>query len=278
MRRVDRLHARRRHRSPVHAGEDHHRDQHDDDDARRRCAQRRSAATATASDACAAGSSALTGPRLAAGRRRSRTRSRSPRRSRSRCPRPRRRPPGRGSRSRRPARRSSSVASAVIRRCAHDRPRSYSGKSLRSSLTCAGVTGVPAVAPGDADVGDDGRHFVVVQDVRERRHAVRPRVLPRPRRVAAVQHHADRVDRRRHRDRLVARERRVGRRVALAFVAVAHRALLHVDLAARSPSRAGCTRRALLVGGRLRVALRQRLQVHRHRRRRPRRVRYCRLL
>src|SRR5688572_1991774 len=62
------------------------------------------------------------------------------------------------------------------------------------------------IAPGDAYIGDDGRHFIVVQDVQERRHAMRPWVLARSRRVAAVQHHADGIDRSRHRDRWVRRE------------------------------------------------------------------------
>ena len=39
----------------------------------------------------------------------------------------------------------------------------HSGSSLRSSLTCAGVTGVPWLPHAVADVGDDGRDLVVVQ-------------------------------------------------------------------------------------------------------------------
>src|SRR5688572_4389652 len=40
------------------------------------------------------------------------------------------------------------------------------------------------ISPRDAYVGDDGRYFVVIQDMQERRHAMRPRILARPRRIA----------------------------------------------------------------------------------------------
>src|SRR5580692_2223925 len=52
-----------------------------------------------------------------------------------------------------------------------------------------------AVAPGSADIGDHGGDLVVGQALRERRHAIGPGVTLRARREAAVQHHADRVDR-----------------------------------------------------------------------------------
>src|SRR5215470_15648165 len=51
-----------------------------------------------------------------------------------------------------------------------------------------------AVVPRHADVGHDGRGLGIVQDVRERRHSVRSWVLLGARRIAAVQHHANRID------------------------------------------------------------------------------------
>src|SRR5688572_24387539 len=50
------------------------------------------------------------------------------------------------------------------------------------------------VLPGHADIRHHRGHLVVVEDVRVRRHPVRARVLARARRIAAVQHDADRVD------------------------------------------------------------------------------------
>src|SRR5262245_49443719 len=41
------------------------------------------------------------------------------------------------------------------------------------------------VAPGDADVGHDGGHLAIIEDVRKRWHAVRPRILLRAGRIAA---------------------------------------------------------------------------------------------
>src|ERR1700681_2417469 len=58
--------------------------------------------------------------------------------------------------------------------------------------------GASAVAPGGPDIGDDGGDFVVGKPVREWRHAIWHRVSGRSRRIAAIEHHPDRVDRRTH--------------------------------------------------------------------------------
>ena len=49
------------------------------------------------------------------------------------------------------------------------------------------------------------------QPLRKRRHAVRHRISGGPRRIAAIEHHPDRVDGGNHLDRLVAGERRIMR-------------------------------------------------------------------
>src|SRR4051812_41211763 len=102
-------------------------------------------------------------------------------------------------------------------------------KDLAQLVRLCGAYGRSRVVPGDADVGDDGSHLFVIEQVREGRHAVGPLVLRGSRCVAAVEHHADRVDRRAHRDGLIVRQRREGRRLSLALVAVAGCALLLVD-------------------------------------------------
>src|ERR1700679_548693 len=61
----------------------------------------------------------------------------------------------------------------------------------------AQLVGVPGgdrgspIAPGRTDIGDDGGDFVVAQILGERRHAEGHRILSRPWRITAVQHHAD---------------------------------------------------------------------------------------
>ena len=83
-----------------------------------------------------------------------------------------------------------------------------------SVLASPALTGAPAIAPCGADIGDDRRDFVVGQRLRERRHAIGHRVACGAGRIAAVQHHADRIDRRSHLDRLIAGERRKVRRLS----------------------------------------------------------------
>lgn len=122
------------------------------------------------------------------------------------------------------------------------------------------------VAPRHPDIRDDRRDFLVRQRLRERRHPVRTRILERARRIAAVQDHADRVDRRFHHDRMVARERRICRRLARAGFGVAGRAVVRVDLLALVEQRvAELLRRLVLHVLRRFSLLRDRLQVRRHR-------------
>src|ERR1700754_4527507 len=86
-----------------------------------------------------------------------------------------------------------------------------------------------AIAPGGPDIGDDGSDLIVGQPLRERRHAVRHRIACRPRRIAAIEYHPDRIDRRTHLDRLVAGERRIMRRHAQPHRAMTAGALPVVD-------------------------------------------------
>ncbi|CAM2151862.1 hypothetical protein PT2222_270036 [Paraburkholderia tropica] len=86
------------------------------------------------------------------------------------------------------------------------------------------------VPPRHADEGHDRRHFLVGQRLGERRHAVRARIALRAGRIAAVEHHPDRIHRRFHLDRLVVRERREVRRHAEAVLRMALRTLVMVDL------------------------------------------------
>src|SRR4051812_9061683 len=65
------------------------------------------------------------------------------------------------------------------------------GKGLAQVVGLRGKDGRAGVVPGDADISHAGRHFVVVKQVGEGRHAVGARILGRPGRVAAVEHHAD---------------------------------------------------------------------------------------
>src|SRR4029079_6116042 len=86
-----------------------------------------------------------------------------------------------------------------------------------------------AIAPGGADVGDDGGDLVVGEEACEGRHAVGHRIALGARRIAAIEHHADRVDRRLHLDRLVVGERRPMRRLAFALRPMTARTVLVVD-------------------------------------------------
>src|SRR5580693_1822453 len=69
----------------------------------------------------------------------------------------------------------------------------------------------PMIAPGGPYEGYDRRDVVVRQALSKRRHTIGPRIGGSPRREAAVQHHADRIDRRRHLDGLIAGQRRIAR-------------------------------------------------------------------
>src|SRR3982074_1209630 len=60
-------------------------------------------------------------------------------------------------------------------------------------LCFRGRNGRAVIAPGDANVGEDGGHFVVGKRLREGRHAVRHRVAGGPWRITAVEDHADRI-------------------------------------------------------------------------------------
>ena len=74
-------------------------------------------------------------------------------------------------------------------------------------------------------IGDDRGNFVIGKRLREGRHAIRHRIARRTGRKTAVEHHADRIDRRFHLDRLIARQRRIARRLSRALGAVAVRTL-----------------------------------------------------
>src|SRR6478735_7569919 len=88
------------------------------------------------------------------------------------------------------------------------------GQQLAQFVGLRGSDRRARVIPGNPDIGDNGCDLVVIEDVAERWHAVRPRILLGSRRVAAVEHHAYGVDGRRHGDGLVTREGREGRRGA----------------------------------------------------------------
>src|SRR6185436_5195665 len=172
-------------------------------------AQRRSAAAATACEpscpSCVV--AVVTAPLLFAERRRNRRRDRSLPRSRLQHRRPRTLPTARGERSRRPR---GCVAPLL---CPDSAASRWVDSSFREQL--AKIVDLrlryrgAAVLPGYADIGHDGGNLTVVQHMRKGGHAVRPRILPRARGIAAIEHHANRVHRRGHGDRLVVRKRRV---------------------------------------------------------------------
>src|ERR1700680_4646427 len=68
----------------------------------------------------------------------------------------------------------------------------------RVGLTCGNRGAV--VAPGNPDVGHHGRDFVVRKRLGEGRQPVGLRVAGRPRRIAAIEYHADRIHGGRHFD------------------------------------------------------------------------------
>src|SRR3954469_12122000 len=109
-----------------------------------------------------------------------------------------------------------------------------------------------AIAPGGADVGDDGGDLVVGEEAGEGRHAVGHRIALGARRIAAIEHHADRIDRRLHLDRLVVGERRPVRRLALALRTVTARAVLVVDGLAEADQKAALAGRQRRACGRRR--------------------------
>src|SRR5215469_5012754 len=84
----------------------------------------------------------------------------------------------------------------------------------------AGADRSTPVAPGGPDIGDDGRDLVVREEPSERWHAIRLRIACCTWRIAAIEHHADRIDRGFHFYGLVAGERRPMRRLALTLRAV----------------------------------------------------------
>src|ERR1700737_1777496 len=85
------------------------------------------------------------------------------------------------------------------------------------------------VAPGNPDVGHDRRDLVIRERLCEGWHSVRHRIACGARRIAAVENHPDRIDGRGHLDRLIARERRIVRRLPESLVAVTACAFVGVD-------------------------------------------------
>src|SRR5690348_4304657 len=88
-------------------------------------------------------------------------------------------------------------SSAVVAICSGSSELIMTASIERSGtklVRLARTHGRAAIAPGGADIAHDGGDIIVGQDACKRWHAVGPRIALGARRIAAVQHHADRID------------------------------------------------------------------------------------
>src|SRR5205085_3382508 len=82
---------------------------------------------------------------------------------------------------------SSTAASSEALRTCDSLMRASLGKELAEVVHLRRRDRRAGVVPRDADVSDDGGHVFVREHVGEGRHPVRPRILARARRIAAVE-------------------------------------------------------------------------------------------